>query len=82
MLLVKSEMLPTTLLEKLCTPVTIEPANADPGKVGIDGPGRPAEGADGRAAVDGAPPKPGEYLGHHIGTNTGPVRKTSLVRSS
>ena len=58
-LLVKSEILPTTLLEKSCTPVTIEPAKAEPGKVGIDGP-RPADGTDGRAVVEGPPPNPGE----------------------
>jgi hypothetical protein len=56
MLLVKSVMLPTTFLEKLCTPVTTEPAKADPGKVGIEGPPRPVEGADGRAVVGAARP--------------------------
>ena len=56
MLLVKSEMLPTTSLEKPCTPVTTEPANADPGKVGIEVPLRPVEGADGRAVVGAARP--------------------------
>jgi hypothetical protein len=49
MLLVKSEILPTTLLEKLCTPVTTEPANAEPGRVGMEGPERPVEGAEGLA---------------------------------
>ena len=48
-LVVKSEILPTTLLEKLCTPVTTDPANAEPGRVGIEGPERPVEGAEGLA---------------------------------
>ena len=46
MLLVKSVILPTTLLEKLCTPVTTEPANAEPGRVGMEGLERPVEGAE------------------------------------
>ena len=49
--LVKSVMLPTTLLENDCTPVTIEPAKAEPGSVGIEGPPRPTDGADVRAVV-------------------------------
>ena len=57
--LVKSEILPTTLLEKLCTPVTTEPANAEPGKVGIEGPLRPVVGADAGAVPVAARPKPG-----------------------
>ncbi len=44
--LVKSVMLPTALLEKLCTPVTTEPAKAEPGRVGIDGVDRPVEGEE------------------------------------
>lgn len=56
MRLVKSVMFPTTLLEKLWTPVTIEPAKADPGKVGMEGPERPVEGADGRAGAAPALP--------------------------
>jgi hypothetical protein len=35
---VNSEIFPTTLLEKFCTPVTIDPAKADPGKVGMVNP--------------------------------------------
>ena len=53
--LVKSLILPTTLLEKLCTPVTIDPANAEPGRVGIEGPLRP-EGTEGREEVEAALP--------------------------
>ena len=53
--LVKSLILPTTLLEKLCTPVTIDPANAEPGRVGIEGPLQP-EGIEGREEVEAALP--------------------------
>lgn len=35
--LVKSVRLPTTLVAKFCTPVTTEPAKAEPGSVGIEG---------------------------------------------
>ena len=51
MLEVKSEMLPTTLLEKLWTPVTTDPAKAEPGRVGIEGPARPVDGAETGLAV-------------------------------
>lgn len=54
--LVKSDMLPTTLLENPCTPVTMEPANAEPGKVGMDGLAPPVDGADGRAVEVAALP--------------------------
>lgn len=45
-LLVKSLRLPTTLLEKSCTPVTTLAANALPGRVGIDAPPPPFEGTE------------------------------------
>ena len=49
-------MLPTTLLEKFCTPVTTDPANADPGRVGMEGPPRLVVGAEVGAVRAGAPP--------------------------
>jgi hypothetical protein len=54
MLRVNSLMLPTTLLEKVCTPVTTEAAKSAPGTLGSDGapPGEAGpgmlEGVDGR----------------------------------
>lgn len=84
-LLVKSDMFPTTLLEKLCTPVTIEAAKSAPGKCGSEGVERPVDGVVARvlpAPPETAPPKDGSYRGHQIGTITGPCRKTSRVRSS
>jgi hypothetical protein len=44
MVLVKSVIFPTTLLEKFCTPVAMEAANSAPGKWGIAGPDLPVVG--------------------------------------
>lgn len=61
--LVNSVMLPTTREEKLCTPVTTEAAKADPGRVGMLGPGRP----EGPAVV----------IGPEVGRATGPLKDGS-----
>ena len=39
-------MLPTTLPEKVCTPVTIEAAKSAPGNFGIESDGIPTDGVD------------------------------------
>ena len=82
-LLVKSVTLPITPLEKSCTPVTTDAANVPPGKVGSEiPPPLPPDGADVVLGTEVPRPKEGSYLGHQIGTNTGPPWKTRLVLSS
>ena len=51
--LVNSVTLPTTPLEKFCTPCTMEAAKVDPGRVGSERPPPPGLPVEGMPTVDG-----------------------------